>query len=54
MILPIDRVYFAAAQNGDLYKVEIAVSEASNLEKYPEGVKAVFRMLRVLDDGQED
>jgi hypothetical protein len=53
MILPIDRVYFAQGRNGNSFRVEVSVNEAINLDKYPEGVKAVFRMLKILDDGEE-
>lgn len=37
-----------------LYKVSIYVAETDDLKKYPEGVKAIFRLFRLNDEGNEE
>lgn len=52
VFLPINEVYFPSNTKGDLFKVEILVEESTDLEKYPEGVKAIFKMFSMASDGE--
>lgn len=39
---------------GRLYRVSVYVAETDDLVKYPEGVKAIFRLFRLNHEGSEE
>ena len=43
----ISRSSITVGKNGFRYKVEISIEEHWDLERYPEGVKAVFKLIRL-------
>lgn len=50
MLLPINKSYFASGKNGTTYRIEISIDETHDRDKHPEGVKAIFRMLKITED----
>jgi hypothetical protein len=51
-VLPIKQSSIASDQSGKRYKWEVSVEDSTDTLNYPEGVKAVFRLVR-LDINQE-
>ncbi len=47
MLLPINEVYYPSNTKGDIFRVEILIERTADLEKYPEGVRAILKMLRI-------
>ncbi len=43
---PIKKTSIAKSKNGELYKIDISIEETADLDMFPEGVKAVFRLLK--------
>lgn len=50
---PIDKEFIKQGADGFRYKIEISVETHEDTDRYPEGVKAVFKMIR-LDVGEEN
>ena len=52
--LPIDREILKIDSSGDIYTIEVLIKQTEDLDKYPpEGIKAVFRILKNKTDGDE-
>lgn len=51
--MKIERSSITTGSDGFRYKVEVFVEDHADTNKYPEGVKAIFKMIR-LDVGKEN
>ena len=51
-LLPVVIDYEFTGLNGNLYFVEIEVYETENLELFPEGVNATFRLFKIDENGE--
>ena len=51
-MLPIHRVSICSDEQGNQYRMEISIENSDDSKKYPEGVKAIFKLIR-LDINEE-
>lgn len=51
--MKIERSSITTGSDGFRYKIEVFVEDHADTNKYPEGVKAIFKMIR-LDVGKEN